>query len=64
MLARSRQRRAPPPWRRIIRPNPITVILPLAVGSGLDLVARLYGEKLQEKLGKPVVVENRPGAAG
>ena len=34
----------------------ITVILPLAAGSGLDLIARLYGEKLQEALGKPVVV--------
>ena len=45
-------------------PNkPITVILPLASGSGLDLIVRLYGEKLQESLGKPVVVENRPGAA-
>jgi tripartite-type tricarboxylate transporter receptor subunit TctC len=41
----------------------ITVIVPLAAGTGMDTVARLYGEKLQQVLGRPVVVENRPGAA-
>jgi tripartite-type tricarboxylate transporter receptor subunit TctC len=45
-------------------PNkPVTIILPLAAGSGLDIIARIYAEKLQEGLGKPVIVENRPGAA-
>ena len=53
----------PPAMAQDYPTKPITVILPLAAGSGLDLVARLYGEKLQETLGKPVVVENRPGAA-
>jgi len=43
--------------------KPVTIILPLAAGSGLDIVARIYAEKLQDALGKPVVVENRPGAA-
>lgn len=43
--------------------KPVTIIVPLAAGTGMDTVARLYGEKLQQVLGKPVVVENRPGAA-
>jgi tripartite-type tricarboxylate transporter receptor subunit TctC len=41
----------------------VTVIVPLAAGTGMDTVARLYSEKLQQALGRPVVVENRPGAA-
>ncbi len=41
----------------------VTIIVPLAAGSGVDLVARVYGEQLARSLGKPVVVENRPGAA-
>ena len=45
-------------------PNkPVTIIVPLAAGSGMDTVARLYGDKLQQTLGRPVIVENRPGAA-
>lgn len=41
----------------------ITIIVPLAAGAGMDLVARLYAEKLQASLGRTVVVENRPGAS-
>ena len=43
--------------------KPVTIIVPLAAGTGMDTVARLYGEKLQQVLGRPVVVENKPGAA-
>ena len=43
--------------------KPITIVVPLAAGTGMDSVARLYGEQLQQALGKPVVIENRPGAA-
>jgi tripartite-type tricarboxylate transporter receptor subunit TctC len=42
--------------------RPISLIVPLAAGSGMDVIARMYGEKLAQSLGKPVVVENRPGA--
>lgn len=42
--------------------RPITLIVPLAAGTGLDVIARFYGERLSQSLGKPVVVENRPGA--
>lgn len=41
----------------------ITIVLPLAAGSGLDTIARLYAEQLQKSLGRSVVVENQPGAA-
>jgi tripartite-type tricarboxylate transporter receptor subunit TctC len=45
-------------------PNkPITIVVPLAAGSGMDSLVRLYADKLQQSLGKPVVVENKPGAA-
>jgi tripartite-type tricarboxylate transporter receptor subunit TctC len=43
--------------------KPVTVIVPLAAGTGMDTVARLYSEKLSAALGRPVVVENKPGAA-
>jgi len=41
----------------------ITIIVPLAPGSGMDTLVRLYGERLSQSLGKPVIVDNRPGAA-
>ena len=43
--------------------RPVTIVVPLAAGSGMDSLVRLYAEKLQGALGKPVVVDNRPGAA-
>jgi tripartite-type tricarboxylate transporter receptor subunit TctC len=43
--------------------RPVTIVVPLAAGSGMDSLVRLYAEKLQIALGKPVVVDNRPGAA-
>src|SRR3954468_2388351 len=45
-------------------PNrPVTMIVPLAAGSGMDVLVRLYADKLSQSLGKPVIVENRPGAS-
>jgi len=43
--------------------RPITIVVSLAAGSGMDTITRLYADKLSEALGKPVVVENKPGAA-
>lgn len=43
--------------------RPVTIIVPLAAGSGMDTIARLYSEKLQQSLGRPVIIDNRPGAA-
>ena len=41
----------------------ITVVVPLAAGTGMDALVRLYSERLSQSLGKPVIVDNRPGAA-
>jgi|SoiMethySBSTD1v2_1073268.scaffolds.fasta_scaffold45178_6 tripartite-type tricarboxylate transporter receptor subunit TctC len=43
--------------------KPVIIVLGLAAGTGLDMVARTYGEKLSQSLGRPVVFDNRPGAA-
>jgi tripartite-type tricarboxylate transporter receptor subunit TctC len=42
----------------------IRLIVPFGPGGGSDIVSRIIGQPLQEKLGQPVVIENRPGAAG
>jgi tripartite-type tricarboxylate transporter receptor subunit TctC len=41
----------------------ITIVVPLGPGSGMDILVRMYAEKLQQALGKPVIVENKPGAS-
>ena len=40
----------------------ITIVVPLAAGSGMDSVVRIYADELSAALGKPVVIENQPGA--
>ncbi len=44
--------------------KPITLIVPFAAGGGSDLVSRLVGKHLGERLGQTVVIENRGGAGG
>ena len=43
--------------------RPITVVVPYAAGGGIDLLARLLGQKLAKRLGKPLVIENKSGSA-
>src|SRR6185503_11409245 len=48
------------PWPQ----KPVRVIVPFAPGGASDLMPRVVGEKLSPMWGQPVVIENRPGAAG
>jgi tripartite-type tricarboxylate transporter receptor subunit TctC len=42
--------------------RPLRLIVPSSAGGGTDIVARIIQPKLSERLGQPVVIENRPGA--
>jgi tripartite-type tricarboxylate transporter receptor subunit TctC len=45
-------------------PTPIRLIVPFTPGTGIDLIARTVGPRLSERLGRPVLVDNRAGASG
>lgn len=42
----------------------ITIIAPFSPGTGIDILARTFGQRLSERWSVPVVVENKPGASG
>jgi tripartite-type tricarboxylate transporter receptor subunit TctC len=44
--------------------KPVKIVVPFTAGSATDILARTFGQKLQEMWGQPVVIENRPGAGG
>lgn len=58
VAAQSAQAQAPYPNR------PIRIIVPYTPGTGIDILARLLGQKLSERFKVAVVVDNRPGASG
>src|SRR5687768_17671065 len=44
--------------------KPIKFVVPFAAGGGGDVVARMLAMRLQERLGNPIIVENKTGAGG
>ena len=46
-------------------PNkPITILVGYAAGGNIDVTARTIGQAMSKVLGQPVIIDNRPGAAG
>ena len=44
--------------------KPLKIVVPYSPGGTTDLLARLVGQKLSERFGQPVIVDNKPGANG
>lgn len=54
---------APPIWAQAWPARTVTIIVPLAAGTGMDTLVRMYAERLSQSIGRPVIIDNRPGAA-
>jgi len=51
-------------WAQAYPSRPIRILVGFPAGGTPDILARIIGERLHERLGQPIVVENKPGASG
>ena len=53
-----------PAWAQSFPVHPVRIVVGFAAGSTTDILARLIGQWLSQRLGQQFVIENRPGAGG
>src|SRR5215510_845993 len=55
---------SPLAWAQDYPARAVTIVVPFTPGGSTDIIARMLAQKLEQRLGKSFVIENRPGAGG